>query len=164
VTDYFALLAQPRRPWIDLDKLEEKYRELARATHPDQSTHPASDFTEVNEAYRTLRDPKSRLQHLLSLEGYSPSGPTAEIPADLSNLFMKIAPALAKRDKQEIDALNRKLSDQYEQALDRLHRLNDTWGKSASANMTEVDELYRRFAFLTRWKDLLQEHRFNIAT
>jgi curved DNA-binding protein CbpA len=163
VTDYFALLAQPRRPWLDLDTLEEKYCDLARTAHPDQSTQPSNDFVELNQAYRTLRDPKSRLQHLLTLEGYPPSAATAEIPADLSNLFMKIAPAIAKRDKEEIDALNKKLSDHYEEALGRLHRLDDTWDDSAAVRMNDAENLYRRFAFVTRWKDLIEQRQFETA-
>lgn len=163
MTDYFALFVQPRGPSIDLEALEQKYHELARAAHPDRSAQPANDFAEINEAYRILRDPKSRLQHLLTLEGRPPSASSAEVPSDLAKLFMKIAPAFARNEKDEIDAITEQLSDYYAMALDQLQRLNAAWSKDAGFNVTDAENLYRRFAFLTRWKDLLQEHRLNMA-
>lgn len=164
VTDYFALFALPRRPWLNGEKLEEQYRELARQTHPDQSTHATKDFAEVNEAYRILRDPKSRLRHLLALEGKPPSAATAEIPADLASLFMKIAPALKHNDKEQINTLSEEVSDRYGEAIEQLRRLSEGWSENASSNVIDAEKLYRRFAFLTRWKNLVEEHRFNTAT
>jgi curved DNA-binding protein CbpA len=161
VTDYFALLEQPRQPWIDLEKLEQKYYELARITHPDQSSKSRHHFAQVNEAYRTLRDPKLRLQHLLTLEGNPPSTSTAKVPPDLADLFMKIAPALANNDKKKIHALIEELSDSYEEGLEQLHRLNDSCSKHEQSGVNKAEDLYRRFAFLTRWRNLLQEHNFS---
>jgi curved DNA-binding protein CbpA len=161
VTDYFALFGQARRPSIELEKLEEKYHELARLAHPDQSAQPASHFAEINEGYRILRDPKSRLQHLLTLEGQPSSPSAAEVPAGLADLFMKIGRALARNDQDEIDAITKELNDHYAKALEQLQQLNTAWNKNAALNV--IDDLYRRFAFLTRWKDLLEEHRFNIS-
>lgn len=163
MTDYFALFTLPRRPWLDREKLEEKYRELARATHPDQTTQPTMNFAEVNEAYRILRDPKSRLQHLLALEGKPPPASTAEIPSDLASLFMKIVPVLKKNDKEEIDTLSAEVSDRYGEAIEQLHQLSESWSENASSNVIAAEKLYRRFAFLTRWKNLLEEHRFSAS-
>ena len=160
MTDYFTLLAQPRRPWLDLEKLEERYRELARQTHPDQSGHGTNEFAEVNEAYRTLRDPKSRLQHLLALEEHSSAISATEVPADLADLFMKIASALIREDKNALDALNQELSECYDRAIEELHRLNQSWGENS---LSDVENLYRRFAFVTRWKNLIKEKQFNAA-
>ena len=160
MTDYFALFALSRRPWLDLEKLEEKYRELARETHPDQSTQRSSDFAEVNEAYRTLRDPKSRLQHLLTLEGYPQSGSTAEVPTDLMDLFMKIAPALANTNKEQLNLLNKELDGCYDKAIEQLQRIDLVWNQQTSSRMNDAEDLYRRFAFLTRWKNLIEERQF----
>ena len=60
MTDYFALLDEARRPWLDPEKLKEKYYRLSLAAPPD---------AELNEAFRVLSDPKLRLHHLLTLEG-----------------------------------------------------------------------------------------------
>ena len=45
MTDYFALLDEARRPWLDPEKLKEKYFALSRVAAPD---------AELNEAYRVL--------------------------------------------------------------------------------------------------------------
>jgi molecular chaperone HscB len=160
VTDYFALLAQPHRPWLDLEKLEEKYRELARQTHPDQSDRGTNEFAEINEAYRTLRDPKSRLQHLLALKGHSLAISTTEVPADLADLFMKIAPALTRKDKNALDILSQELGNHYDKAIRELYGLNQAWSEN---RLDDAENLYRRFAFLTRWKNLVEEQQFNAA-
>lgn len=163
MTDCFALLVQPRRPWLDLETLEQKYRELARATHPDRSAHSANDFAELNNAYRTLGDPKSRLEHLLALEGHAPSSATTEVPADLANLFMQIAPALRANKKEKLAVLAEELTAAHESALDELHQLNERWATDAARALNDAENLHRRFAFLGRWKTLLEEHRFSYS-
>ena len=59
--DYFALLDQPRKPWLDVDLLKEKYHARAREAQPDEN---------LNEAFRVLTDPKSRLDDLLGTPNY----------------------------------------------------------------------------------------------
>jgi molecular chaperone HscB len=162
VTDYFALLGQPRRPWLDMEKLDEKYRELARTTHPDQAPgEEVATFTEVNKAYRTLRDPKLRLQHLLTLEGRPPSAAAGDIPADLVELFMNIAPALTSGDEERIKALSDALEKSLNEALHQLHALSDKW--NAASFLSEGEALYGRLSFLMRWRDILQERRLNMS-
>ena len=74
--DYFVLLDQPRRPWLDADALKAKFLALSSTTHPDR-VHGAAEaevqsatqrYTELNTAHACLRDPKERLHHLLELE------------------------------------------------------------------------------------------------
>ena len=36
MTDHFALLDEPRRPWIDADLLKEKFLALSSRVHPDR--------------------------------------------------------------------------------------------------------------------------------
>src|SRR5438128_12515999 len=74
--DYFALFNEPRRPWLDGELLKAKFLQLSAEVHPDrvhgasaadkQRAHERS--AELNAAYNCLREPKSRLQHLLELE------------------------------------------------------------------------------------------------
>ena len=74
--DYFALLNESRRPWLNADLLKQKFLALASDLHPDR-IHNASDadkseatkrYAELNAAYNCLLEPKSRLLHLLELE------------------------------------------------------------------------------------------------
>ena len=76
MADYFALLDEPRRPWLDPEILKDKFHALAATVHPDR-VHRASEpekqeanqrYAELNAAYRCLREPTKRLRHLLELE------------------------------------------------------------------------------------------------
>src|ERR1700761_8227276 len=61
--DYYEVLGVPRN--ADADELQQAYRRLARANHPDVNHDPAAEerFKEVNEAYHVLSDPKSRARY-----------------------------------------------------------------------------------------------------
>jgi curved DNA-binding protein CbpA len=191
--DYFALLQQPRRPWLDPQKLKETYQQLTLVSHPDRqsknadSNDPGTDFTAVNEAYRVLTNPKFRLQHLLSLEGHIPitdesaPGDLMELFSETGTLIREIDRLLEKlrdtnnalsasllrsdildRQKRAKDLLD-KLKALYNGALQELRILDEAWLNEPQAVVTQLDELYRRFAYLTRWTDQLEERRFQLS-
>ena len=160
MTDFFALFGEPRHPWVDVKKLEQKYYELARRTHPDARGEQDAGFTELNDAYRTLREPKLRLRHLLELEGKAHSPQSAEIAPDLVNLFTRISSVRTHRGSLEIDGLVREVDRLLFEALDQSRELNRNW-KGDSADLDEVARLYHRVSFLTRWKDFLDERRLH---
>ena len=74
MTDAFALLDEPRQPWLEVEALKTKFLSRSAATHPDKFQDPTEKaaaqtrFADLNSAHETLRDPKRRLQHLLTLE------------------------------------------------------------------------------------------------
>jgi curved DNA-binding protein CbpA len=100
--DYFALLDQPRAPWLDPEKLKDRYHQRTLQAHPDaQMNRPGAEvtdatFTSLNEAYQVLQDPKRRLHHLLSLEGAAPSSTDQTVPRQLHDLFPAVG-ALTQR-------------------------------------------------------------------
>ena len=110
MTDYFALLDQPRAPWLDLDKLADTYHRRSLQTHPDtHGTRPDADqagaaFANLNEAYQVLRDPKRRLHHLLSLEGAAPSSTDQTVPTQLHDLFPRVG-ALSQQARPLLEKL-----------------------------------------------------------
>src|SRR3984957_7438497 len=75
--DPFAVLGIERRYDIDLGAVEKRHRELSRALHPDRYADAGAaerrltlaKAVEVNEAWRTLRDPIARAEALFSLAG-----------------------------------------------------------------------------------------------
>jgi len=106
ITDHFALLKEPRRPWLESETLKEKFLALSAEVHPDR-VHQASEadklaanrrYTELNAAYNCLREPHERLRHLLELElGGKPSDLT-NVPNDLMDLFFAVGKLLREAD------------------------------------------------------------------
>ena len=77
MSDPFELLEVEPRFDLDLAFLERRHRDLSRVLHPDRyAGRPAGErqqalgrAIEVNEAFRTLRDPVRRAQALLARHG-----------------------------------------------------------------------------------------------
>lgn len=105
--DFFALLNEPRRPWLDADALKTKFLALSAEVHPDR-VHESADavklaatarYTALNAAHNCLREPRDRIRHLLELElGHKPSDLTS-VPNDLMDLFFEIG-----KEVREVDA------------------------------------------------------------
>jgi molecular chaperone HscB len=76
--DYFSFMGVPRRLRLDGVELERRFRALSRQFHPDyfHNASPAERRASLerasylNDAYRTLKLPISRIQYLLELEGF----------------------------------------------------------------------------------------------
>jgi len=92
--DYFTFLGLPRKLNIDAGDLEQRFRGLSRQFHPDYffNAPPAERRASLerssylNDAYRTLKNPVSRLEYLLQLEGFaakSPEEASKQVPPDL---------------------------------------------------------------------------------
>ncbi len=96
-TDYFALLGQPRLPWLEPDALKTAFLELSSKWHPDRVHTESADeqsaattkFAEINAAYNCLREPKDRVLHLFTLETGAPPASVQSIPGDSMDLFME---------------------------------------------------------------------------
>jgi molecular chaperone HscB len=76
-SDYFAFFGLPRSLNIDIPALEREFYALNRKLHPDlyvreskqQQEWSQEQSSQLNDAYRTLKDPIRRTQYLLKLEG-----------------------------------------------------------------------------------------------
>jgi len=99
MTDYFALLDQPRRPWLDAEALKQAFHQKTLHQHPDaqssavDGTNAEAAFALLNDAYQTLQDPKLRIQHLLALEGHAAASRFETVPGEIADLFPEIARA-----------------------------------------------------------------------
>ncbi len=106
MSDYFALLGQPRRPWLNPDELKRDFLALSAQAHPDR-VHGSSEaekraaqnrYAELNQAYQTLLNPKQRLQHLLELETGTKPAQVQQVPAELTEFFFPIAQLFRQTD------------------------------------------------------------------
>ncbi len=106
MTDYFALLNEPRRPWLEPAALKAKFLTLAAEAHPDKQPGAGETerlaanrrYAELNTAYHCLAEPKSRLLHLLELEFGAKPKDIQQIPPDLADLFTEVAATCRNAD------------------------------------------------------------------
>ena len=111
--DYFAFFGLPRKLTIAQDDLERRFRELSRKFHPDYyyNATPAERVASLerssylNDAYRALRVPATRIEHLLAIEGLPSTKSEGESGA------AKVPPALL----EEVFELNEELDEIREQ-------------------------------------------------
>jgi molecular chaperone HscB len=105
--DFFSFLGLPRKLNVDMADLEQRYRALSRQFHPDYfyNAPPAErrasleQSSYLNDAYRALKNPATRIEYLLQLEGVAPKS-----AADAAK---QVPPALL----EEVFALNEELDE-----------------------------------------------------
>ena len=195
MTDYFALLDQPRRPWLDPHELKQAFHAKSLRVHPDTQHRDERSFAEsgiafreLNEAYQVLQDPKRRIYHLLSLEGRAPASRQTTVPSEIEQLFSGVAgvtqqaEALADKCKSATTPLGRsllkpqilklqkhlgeilqQLSELHEAGVADLRRLS-AHGLAEEDDWAELQRLYLRFSYLTRWIAELQEKQTRVVT
>lgn len=193
MTDYFALLDEARRPWLDADSLKRKFLTRSAEVHPDRvhgaeaATKAAAQqrYAELNAAYLCLREPRDRLRHLLELElGHKP-GELQEMPPELADLFMEIAPVLRQADgflakysqmsspllraqgfneaqqfTERLTGRQQALKERQDRLLARLEELDATWAAAPGSRaglLPELESICRRLGFFSRWNGQLQE-------
>ncbi len=81
-TSYFAFFGLPEKLQISAETLEQQFHKLSWKLHPDNFMR-ADEFernlslersSQLNDAYRTLRDPLSRVEYLLAFKGMRKEG------------------------------------------------------------------------------------------
>ena len=110
MTDYFSTFGIDRTFAVDRDTLERRFHELQSESHPDRHvTEEAkrrekalTDSSEINAAYRTLREAIPRAKHMLELYGF-PISEQKQVPQSLLMIVMdaqeKIAEIEATTDR-----------------------------------------------------------------
>jgi curved DNA-binding protein CbpA len=188
MTDYFALLGFPRRPWIDPEVLKNRFHQLAAQHHPDVAGGSAS-FQQINEAYRVLRDSSSRLRHLLALEEMGEPAKVAQLPPSLTERFMEVATfereihTFLKQQGTADSAIQKsllaaerfamqrdveKLAAELEGDRERLAQLlqveDHLWSQRNTDTAYRLAGLQQEFAFVGKWIDQLRERSLQLAS
>jgi curved DNA-binding protein CbpA len=156
MTDNFALLNEPRLPWIDPDELKQTFFPLSAPFHPDR-VHGGTDeekraanqrYAELNAAYNCLREPKERLLHLIELElGKKPSD-IQKIPPGTMDLFVEVGQTcrdadafLAEKSKVTSPLLKVQLFERGLDWVDKLNSLQQKINLKRDELSTELREL-----------------------
>ena len=181
--DYFSLFGLPRKLWIEMPTLEKKFLELSWKLHPDKfvNASPADQelslkgSSELNDAYRVLRDPVARVEYLLELEGMRKEGEhKQQAPPELLEEVFELNESLdelreAKASGGDLGSLKHRLESaekNFQQKLSEVDaQLQETaqqWDAALDANASDTD----RKAIMVRLKELLNRRSYirNLVT
>ena len=167
-TDYFAAFGLPRKLNIDLSALERSFYKLSRKLHPDvyaqasaQEQQWSLDQTSLlNDAYRTLKNPISRTEYLLKLEGVQiEAGKNADgdpkesrVPSDLlEEVFelnmqleeMRMTRKMGEDDPQlrhDLEKARADFESQLAECDSNLKELWSVWDSGDAAQQSEVKD------------------------
>jgi molecular chaperone HscB len=158
--DYFTFLGLPRRLTLDAQELDNRFRELSRKFHPDYfyNAPPAERLASLerssylNDAYRTLRNPVSRIEHLLAIEGLPSAkgndGAATVPPALLEEVFSLNEELDEIREQREaggdraalrarLDAARQPIEQKREEHERQLQDLASRWDRQEAASAAE---------------------------
>ena len=176
-SDYFALFGMPRKLWIEMSALEQKFLQLSWKLHPDNFVNASEDeralslkrSSELNDAYRTLRDPVARVEYLLAIEGERREGEKKQqAPPELLEEAFELNESLdewreARAAGEDLSALKVRLGaaeknfgaklNEVDQQLQRIAR---EWDAAADAN---ADAAARK-ALLARMNECLNRRSY----
>jgi molecular chaperone HscB len=161
-SSHFELFGLPPVFALDVARLDQAYRDIQAKVHPDRFAH-AGDAerrasmqmtTQVNEAYRTLKNPVLRAKHLLELGGVDVAFETdTAMPPDFLMQQMEYREELElAKDAAAIDALLLKLNQER----------NDLEGQLADQidvqkNLDNAKTLVRKLMFFDRLEGEIDE-------
>jgi molecular chaperone HscB len=175
--DYFSFLELPRKLAIDPAALEGKFHTLSWKLHPDNFVR-ASEFernvslersSELNDAFRTLRDPIGRIDYLLEYLGVRKEGTTKQqAPPELLEEVFELNESLdelrdARSSGGDTAALRERLTGAQKHFQQLLAEVDSDlatgsrdWDAAIDANADEP----ARLAILTRLGDLLNRRAY----
>jgi molecular chaperone HscB len=181
--DYFDLFEVPRKLWIEMSALEKKFLELSWKLHPDKFVNASleeqelslKNSSELNDAYRALRDPVARVEYLLELEGMRKEGEhKQQAPAELLEEVFELNESLdelrdAKTSGNDLVALKSRLESaerNFQQKLNEVDaQLQETarqWDAAIDAKAGDTD----RKGIMVRLNELLNRRSYirNLVT
>lgn len=148
--NYFELFGLTPAFEIDPDVLTARYRDLQRAAHPDRYAHASpqdrrlavQQAADINDGFRTLKDPVERALHLLSLRGFNVDTTKS---TQLDNEFlmeqMELREMLADARAAGLDELSARVEKLEVKILDDLR---------ASLARTDVESLRAAFTLVQK--------------
>ncbi len=175
--DYFAVFGLPRRLAVDLDLLEQKFLQLSWKLHPDNFVNASEQerelslkkSSELNDAYRALRDPLARVEYLLEIEGERKEGEKKQqAPPELLEEVFELNESLdelreAKESGADLIELKNRLEsaeDNFQEKLQevdsQLQSVAKEWDVAVDAN---ADATTRKRIF-TRMNELLNRRSY----
>jgi molecular chaperone HscB len=177
-SDYFAFFGLPRKLGLEMSLLEQKFLQLSWKLHPDNFVNASGEerelslkrSSELNDAYRVLRDPVARVEYLLEIEGErKEGGKKQQAPPELLEEVFELNESLdelreAMESGRDVSELKTKLESEeksFQAKLDeldaQLQSVAREWDTAIDANttgearkklMARMNELLNRRSYL----------------
>lgn len=180
--DAFALLDLPRLAALDEDEIQQRHHARIADVHPDKATNDedrdefSKRSSELNQAAQTLKNPVTRLRHLLDLLAPGEKH-DAGLDPDLMELFAEVGAAvqnaqqLQKKKAEATSALAKALlADEEMQAQESLQSaLGEVTQMEAGLDLeiSAIDDLrrvYTKLSFLDKWRRQLNDGLLALIT
>lgn len=170
----FKVLGLPETAALSSDLLKERFQELSREHHPDQSNSDASRFTEINQAYQQLASSGGRLKAFLQIRHAESFELKGTLPEGLLDLFTKIGSTLqdadaflAKKSKAttmlaealltpELLATQQALSESGQIVEDHLTTAEAKLPEAEAYDLPQASALCRELLYLEKWRSQIQ--------
>jgi molecular chaperone HscB len=175
--DYFVLFDLPRKLRIETAELEQKFLQLNWKLHPDNFVNATEQerelslqrSSEVNDAYRILREPVARVEYLLELEGARKEGEhKQQAPPELLEEVFELNESLdelreAKESGADLAVLKARLESAQKNFQEKLGEVDQhlqlaaqQWDAAIDANAGDND----RKAIMVRLNELLNRRSY----
>ncbi len=141
--NYFEIFALDVSSHVDMSQLKQKNHALQQQMHPDrfasgseaEKREAMQKTSLINQAYNTLKEPASRLQYMLSLQGIDMN---AETDTSMDGAFL-----MEQMELRESIAEVRDTAD----PLDALDKIASQLKQKATQLLSEFDQFYDQHAF-----------------
>ena len=178
MTDFFLLFGLPRRPLIDLSKLNEAFAQKNTGRGAERHDDPVV----LNEAFRVLSDTVSRVDHLLALESANVS--ERAISSEVEQWFEKVAEAVHRFDpiynqlsreslhllraaKLQLLQENLIMAEELTSGLNRLHeslmqqlqKIDAGWPNNRGEALPRLAQVALDLTFTQKWINELRERK-----
>src|SRR3974390_2852398 len=175
--DYFAFFDLPRKLTLDADALEQRFHSLSWKLHPDRFAQAPENERELslaltsqlNDAYRTLRDSAARVEYLLSLSGMRKEGQKKQqAPPELLEEVFELNESLDElREarasggdtatlKHKLEAAEKNFEEKLNEVDGELQAAARDWDKA----IDEKADKGQRDAIKTKLNDLLNRRSY----
>lgn len=176
-TDYFAFFALPQKLTIDPAALEGQFLKLSWKLHPDNFVR-ASEYerdlslersSQLNDAYRTLRDPITRVEYLLLKLGLRKEGTTKQqAPPELLEEVFELNESLDElREarveggdltnlRQRLEAAQKSFQEKLAEVDEELAAVGSDWDAALDTN----GDASKRDALLARMNEILNRRSY----
>ncbi len=176
-TDYFEFFGWPQKLTIDPALLEEQFHKLSWKLHPDNFVRASEEernlsldrSSQLNDAYRTLRDPIARIEYLLLRLGLRKEGTTKQqAPPELLEEVFELNESLdelreARSEGGDIESLRARLIEAQNNFKEKLSEVDTElvdvareWDAALDASANEAT----RSALLARMNEILNRRSY----